>query len=130
MKSKFDTFWDLNFPNCPPISHLFRDLFSSRWVRIHTLPESKRYSENESEMQIILDGLLDQLNEIHLLVTSYSGSEVPFWDDQIDKTLLAEMKFWRSIAMHKLSDNWIEPTHIGIFLLKTSRGRKSFSIQF
>ncbi|OMI15074.1 hypothetical protein BUQ74_20290 [Leptospira weilii serovar Heyan] len=81
-------------------------------------------------MQIILDGLLDQLNEIHLLVTSYSGSEVPFWDDQIDKTLLAEMKFWRSIAMHKLSDNWIEPTHIGIFLLKTSRGRKSFSIQF
>ncbi|VXB44149.1 hypothetical protein [Aeromicrobium sp. 9AM] len=44
--------WEAKFPGVLPIGHLVRD--DERWVRFHSLPESKRYAENESEYEELL----------------------------------------------------------------------------
>jgi hypothetical protein len=54
MNDEFHNFWQTAFPNCPPISYLFKRELSNLWFRAHSLPESKRYAENESEMSEIL----------------------------------------------------------------------------
>ncbi len=38
-----------------PIAYEFRDRYAERWVRFHSLPQSKRYAETEEEYGIILD---------------------------------------------------------------------------
>ncbi|MCO5969300.1 DUF3885 domain-containing protein [Actinoallomurus soli] len=38
-----------------PIAHQFRGRYADRWVRFHSLPQSKRYAETEDEYDIILE---------------------------------------------------------------------------
>jgi len=52
---QFNTFWALNFTDTIPISYYFRLDYSDRWFRIHSLPESKRYPDNEEEWNVLLD---------------------------------------------------------------------------
>ncbi len=54
-KENFQKLWTSNYPNTIPISHLFKQVFSDRWFRIHSLPESKRYAENNNEWNTLLD---------------------------------------------------------------------------
>ena len=41
--------WRRDFPGVPPIGHLARARFPDRWLRIHSLPGSKRYSESRDD---------------------------------------------------------------------------------
>ncbi len=54
MNDEFREFWRTNFPNCPPVSYLFKLHLNELWLRIHSLPDSKRYAENEEETQEML----------------------------------------------------------------------------
>ncbi|MEV6038443.1 hypothetical protein AB0L65_45355 [Nonomuraea sp. NPDC052116] len=45
--------WRLHWPDCPPLGHELR-CDPDRWVRFHSLPNSKRYAETETEYQTIL----------------------------------------------------------------------------
>ena len=38
-----------------PLSHLMREAFPEYWLRIHSLPDSKRYPEDEAERQTVFD---------------------------------------------------------------------------
>ena len=51
---EFDELWNLHYPETVPISYLFKFDFASRWFRIHSLPNSKRYPDNEQEKDILL----------------------------------------------------------------------------
>ncbi|MDJ1503014.1 DUF3885 domain-containing protein [Xanthocytophaga agilis] len=53
-KEQFTIFWSSTFPDTLPISHYFKYDYSDRWFRIHSLPESKRYADNEEEWNILL----------------------------------------------------------------------------
>ncbi|MGW6733237.1 DUF3885 domain-containing protein [Streptomyces sp. NPDC055013] len=46
--------WQRQFPKGPPIAHELRAAYSDRWVRFHSLPDSKRYPESEDEYAIVL----------------------------------------------------------------------------
>ena len=46
--------WQLFFGEQVPIAYLLRPQNADRWFRIHSLPESKRYPENEAEMRDVL----------------------------------------------------------------------------
>jgi len=37
------------------MAHLMRQAFPESWLRIHSLPESKRYPEDDAERQIVFD---------------------------------------------------------------------------
>lgn len=41
--------WINHFADSPPVGFLLRQIYSERWFRIHSLPESKRYAETEEE---------------------------------------------------------------------------------
>jgi len=55
LKEEFNHFWKTNFKETIPLNFTFRTTYSKRWVRIHSLPNSKRYAENESELDTILE---------------------------------------------------------------------------
>ena len=42
--TEFKSFWRNHYGECPPLGHRLRDAFVDRWVRFHSLPESKRYA--------------------------------------------------------------------------------------
>ncbi|MFZ3566783.1 hypothetical protein ACNYS0_07350 [Streptomyces sp. BH034] len=47
--------WQQHWPNCPPVGYKLRDPYRDLWVRFHSLPESKRYAEDESEYAVVLE---------------------------------------------------------------------------
>ena len=56
--------WAKEWPQTPPIAFLLRDLYPERWVRFHSLPESKRYAETDEEHATVLlrhHAVLDEL---------------------------------------------------------------------
>ena len=69
-KEKFQNLWNIKYPKTLPISHLFKNDYSDRWFRIRSLPESKRYAENETEWNL----LLSRQNEI---ITDLLGLDTP-----------------------------------------------------
>jgi hypothetical protein len=79
--STFSNYWQRNFPDCPPVSYLFKWRLADRWFRFHSLPESKRYAENDAEREELLVRqnavLLDVIGEGRgcvLVVGDYSES--------------------------------------------------------
>jgi hypothetical protein len=52
---EFIEYWNNNYPESLPIGHELKWVYKERWFRIHSLPESKRYAQNEDEYKIILD---------------------------------------------------------------------------
>jgi hypothetical protein len=53
-KEHFQSFWTSRYPGTLPIPHSFRHDFADRWFRIHSLPKSKRYADNDKEWEILL----------------------------------------------------------------------------
>ena len=53
--NQFEQFWKETYALTPPIPHLFKRAYSTRWLRVHSLPEAKRYPDNDLEWSILLD---------------------------------------------------------------------------
>lgn len=49
VQPSFLKFWDTYFEGHKPVAHLLRKSLHLRWVRFHSLPESKRYAETDEE---------------------------------------------------------------------------------
>ncbi|MFD4582632.1 hypothetical protein ACFWOY_09590 [Streptomyces sp. NPDC058423] len=47
--------WRARRPSGPPLAHTFRTTYADRWVRFHSLPDSKRCPESADEYAIVLD---------------------------------------------------------------------------
>jgi hypothetical protein len=52
--SAFAEAWQRSFSLAPPVSYRMRELYPERWLRIHSLPESKRYPESPEELTTLL----------------------------------------------------------------------------
>ncbi|MGD1842434.1 MAG: hypothetical protein ACFB0B_16320 [Thermonemataceae bacterium] len=50
----FIDYWQKNYPDALPLGYDLREVYTNRWLRIHSLPASKRYAETEEEYQTIL----------------------------------------------------------------------------
>ena len=53
--NEFKTFWESNYGDCPMIGYVLRETFLNRWFRIHSLPESRRYPENDKQWDLLLE---------------------------------------------------------------------------
>lgn len=51
---ELNKFWTDEFGDNLPVASELKWKFEQRWFRIHTLPDSKRYPDNESEYDEIL----------------------------------------------------------------------------
>lgn len=90
----FEKYWREEYPLCPPLGHLLRVAYEDRWFRIHTLPDSKRYPENKSEVQEILKLHNDLLSDLIgnekpyiLLLTRRSGGPRFQIDEDLPKRI-------------------------------------------
>ncbi len=73
--------WRITFGAIPPLGHVCRAELNDRWFRIHSLPESKRYPEDDLERQEICrrhnevaTRVLGLKEECILLIGRYSGN--------------------------------------------------------
>ena len=79
----FQYFWKDNYKSMPLLGHILREeYFADRWFRIHSLPDSKRYADNDAEMNIILNrqnAIIGDLigNKQAYLLMFYAISESP-----------------------------------------------------
>src|SRR5262249_10174452 len=46
--------WNEHFPDSPPVGFVLRQIYHGRWLRIHSLPASKRYADTEEEFDELL----------------------------------------------------------------------------
>ena len=93
--------WSTSFKGCSPVAHTLKNLFPQRWVRFHSLPESKRYPENEEEFGIVLKRhnavlrtLVPTTTQVLLLTTEFSWDSKPTVPPyQIEKAI-----YWRTAS--------------------------------
>src|SRR5262249_27747375 len=114
--------WQQQFPDCEPVAYRLRAVFSERWVRFHSLPESKRYPENEAEYATalrrhnrILGDLTGSDRRIVLLSTGYSESPEPVRLQSELRELDPEAIPWRSVPMHELDRIFAVPSYWHVF---------------
>lgn len=62
--------WQRRRPSGPPVAHTLRSGYHDRWVRFHSLPESKRHPESEEEYGIVLHRYNTVLDEL------FAGTDV------------------------------------------------------
>lgn len=104
---EFNKYWDINYPEANPIGHELKNVYPNRWLRIHSLPESKRYAESEDEYQIILsrqNKLISELIGENTEIIITSGQYVMELTDEIS-TELSEYGIFekcRTIELHKI----------------------------
>jgi hypothetical protein len=48
------SYWRRTYGDAPLVGHALRERFPQRWLRIHNLPDAKRYAETEDEQREIL----------------------------------------------------------------------------
>jgi len=116
-----DTHWISRFGDTPPIAHRFRDLYCDRWVRFHSLPDSKRYAETESEWATLLErhnAVVSQLTadgtQLELLTTNWSEDQAPDGPPDDIRELHLSPLHWRTVAMHEV-DGDTDPNYWHIF---------------
>ncbi|GAA0940810.1 DUF3885 domain-containing protein [Nonomuraea longicatena] len=70
--------WREKWPDCPPIGHELKAYYCSRWVRFHSLPQSKRYADTPAEYDVILQRHNTVLTELfdgrEVLVVTVAGT--------------------------------------------------------
>lgn len=50
----YPAWWTARFGETPPLGYRLRVAFADRWLRIHSLPNSKRYPESPDEKDLLL----------------------------------------------------------------------------
>lgn len=100
-KNKLTENWNNNFPDFSPLAHELKHRFNDRWFRIHTLPESKRYPENENEISeilrrhnLIITDIFGENHEYFLLTAGYGLK--PKRNKKV-KILNLQKTFWQSV---------------------------------
>ncbi|MFI6765159.1 hypothetical protein [Streptomyces sp. NPDC050355] len=90
--------WQRRWPGCPPVGHQLRGPYRDVWVRFHSLPESKRYAQDESEYAIVLDRYNSVLGEL------FAGTDVyvitPVWTADPDvPPHQPDAGYWQSLLV-------------------------------
>lgn len=84
-KEQFTDFWAENYPESQPINYLFKHIYKDNWLRIHSLPDAKRYANTKEEMDIILfrqntiiDDIFSQNSDIQIVVNFIESNSFLF----------------------------------------------------
>lgn len=120
--------WLKKLPGSRPISHELRTALPDRWIRFHSLPESKRYADNEPAYLEILrrhHGALEALpggNDI-LVMTSSGSLGVAVVERPVSvEALAANSWYWDTIIVEQ-DDNLVFCTHRWVETLNRNDGR-------
>jgi hypothetical protein len=84
--------WKAAFPNAAPAGFLCRRTASERWVRTHSLPESKRYPDTAAEYAEVLRRYHQTASEVlgegsHCVLFATRFDDEQHWDAPVDGPL-------------------------------------------
>ncbi len=121
--NNFRRFWQQHFPDCPPVSYLFKYNLADRWFRFHSLPESKRYAEDETEVAELLARqntvLLDAIEtDSDCVLVSGSYADSPLVENLKSCPALAEFEFqeFAKLSKQDFDPDELEPNEEPIYL--------------
>ena len=104
-------FWKKYFGEALPLAHELKTKFTDRWVRFHSLPESKRYPDSGDELKEILfrlNKIIVDLSagdaDLCIVGIGYSNSKQPQGLSQSIKKFFNKPKYWLSIPIHNPED--------------------------
>ncbi|MBW8201638.1 DUF3885 domain-containing protein [Flagellimonas abyssi] len=63
-ENEFIHYWNKEYPESLPINHELKWNYPDRWLRVHSLPESKRYADSMEEYKILLDRQNQLINDL------------------------------------------------------------------
>ena len=105
-------FWEREFDSFPPEAHNLKYEFKDRWVRFHSLPESKRHPENEQEYlevfrrhNVVLQGLVCG-DKILVVLPEYSESKEPEKPEPELTAIFPTTEPWCSLEKHEEDDDY------------------------
>ncbi|WP_327374506.1 hypothetical protein OG393_11190 [Streptomyces sp. NBC_01216] len=91
--------WRDRTPAGPLLPRELKTAYAEGWVRFHSLPESKRYAENEAEYAVLLDRYNTVLDEL------FAGGEVYVTTDWADPSEPTDWSAHRA-ALHPEGTLW------------------------
>ena len=98
--NNFRHYWQQYFSDCPPVSYLFKYNLADRWFRFHSLPESKRYAEDEIEAA----ELLKRQNTVLLEVRGTDAECILVSGYYPDSPLAESLKHCPSLANYEFQE--------------------------
>jgi hypothetical protein len=112
----FDAAWHARWPRSRPIGYQLRDTASATWVRFHSLPESKRYADDEAEYDELLSRhltLLTDLNsaagaaDLRVITVAWSSRPKPKRRARKLVAALRTAAYWRTLRTDPSDpDSW------------------------
>jgi len=112
MINRIKKYWADNFGELPPKADELKFEFGDRWVRFHSLPESKRYANSESEYEQVLfryNSLIKELfpyqSELFVVLTEYSNRSEPEHLEYKLLEIFPETEYWCSIQTNEEDDD-------------------------
>ncbi|MBK7581372.1 MAG: hypothetical protein IPI67_14305 [Myxococcales bacterium] len=124
--SRFDEYWQAHFPELAPAGLAFQESLRTRWLRIHSLPGSKRYADSPEERAELLqrhrqvaDVVLGASSACALLVAGFSDAPGPA--DEPTLARLPQLAFTQALLDHP---DWLT-NEISITTFEPSRPREA-----
>lgn len=105
-------FWEREFNNFTPEAHNLKHKFKDRWVRFHSLPESKRYPENELEYLEVFrrhNAVLQEIigkGKVLVVLPEYSESKEPTKPEPELIAFFPTTEPWCSLVQHEEGDDY------------------------
>jgi hypothetical protein len=119
---EFHAFWARAYPGGDPIGYLFRHRMADRWLRIHSLPDSKRYADTVAEwtellhrQNRVLDDLIGQATVVQVVINfieirsplfdEYEFTNISVFVDRAAETVFQSFLFtteWRTGALDSM----------------------------
>lgn len=124
MMQTIDYAWRVLTNDSPPIAHDLRKSCASRWVRFHSLPDSKRYAESELEYceilarhNKIIGTFVAEGDLLHLLTAGYSENLSPERSYPELVAIDPNAEPWRSV---QIEESWY--FHVFHSVIRWSKG--------
>jgi hypothetical protein len=122
-KSDLSTKWDTAWPEVEPFGSELRSVGLQRWVRLHSLPQSKRYPDSSAEVDevlyrhnAVLGHLCQGMIDLYVMTCSWSATleEVPhaplenaqhwmtYSEDDAYRHVYVEQLRWETFILNEL----------------------------
>lgn len=104
MINTLNQLWSESFDGLAPLAYELKHQLSDRWVRFHSLPESKRYPENELDYAEILTRYNKIIKEhfglntqLYVVIPEYSGTKIPFKPEEKLRKMFRNAEYWQTV---------------------------------